>query len=174
MAFLKLFDMVPGWVWAILLALALSVNVAQKLTLDHTKVKLAQAGQELSDVKLKHEKAAREGSEANRKIETLRTKAAEEINDVVDQERGQTARAVRDGDAARSLLVDATRRLGARSVAAPSDPQALTRVEARAAAFGELLEKCDAVAADLGRDAEGLATQVRGLQRGYLSLGGQP
>jgi hypothetical protein len=171
MPFLKLFDICPGWVWAILFGLALMGGCAERNMHQGTKVKLAEAKAELAEVRAAGEKAARDLSEANRKIESTRFRVAEEVRDATHKENRGTAAAVDAGRSDRKRLLDATAAATAPSSStATVSPQALARAEQKAAAFGKLLEQCDAVAENLGRDAEELATQVRGLQRSYNSL----
>lgn len=164
----RLIDMMPKWLLLGLLAVALAVGCTERLVISHVKVQLADAKTDLSNQKAAWEKATREASEAARKTEQTWAKRMEDTNEIVAQERSKTADAVRDGDVARSMLLAATGQYTAPSD--PRDPGALGRAEARAAALGLLLGKCDQVAADLGRNAEDLATQVRGLQQSYYTL----
>jgi hypothetical protein len=169
-AFAKLFDIIPGWVYAILLGLALLTAAVERSSHQATKVTLAEFKTEVATQKAALADAARIATEARAELSTYREKIARKVDDEVNVEKRKTADAVAAGGATRKLLLDATARLSARSGSGDADPGALQRAEEAAAAFGVLLGQCDKVAEDLGRDAEDLATQVRGLQQQYLSL----
>ena len=169
MPFLKFFDIIPSWVYAIVIAALTLLCGLLQLEVYSSKTDTATVKTELADTRAAHEKAARMMGEAYRQIDALRSRAQQEINNDGNKERAGTALAFRVGDDSRGLLLSATRSFSSGSATA-SDPFALTRAERRADTFGELLGQCDKVAADLGRSAEDLATQVRGLQRSYQSL----
>lgn len=165
----KLLDAVPSWAWIAIVAALTFGCFLLKLDLAYTETLLAHSKTELAQVRGAHEKAARERSEAYRKIDQVRAKVAQEVEDAVAVERRKTAAAVDNAAVASSKLRNVTLEL-ARERGRPDDPTALRRAEARAEAFGELLVQCYRVSEGLGREAEDLATQVRGLQWRYQSL----
>jgi hypothetical protein len=171
LALLKIFDMIPNWVLALLLAAALAGGCVERTQHKNTKLQLSELKVQVAQVEAAREKATRAAEEANRKVEALRNSRAQEIDHVVREEKRAAGSAVRDGAATRSLLVSATAAVTAPSGGSPTvDPKALARAEQTAAALGQLLGTCDLVAQDLGRDVEDLAAQVRGLLARYESL----
>lgn len=170
-AFLKIFDMVPGWVWAAMVLVATLAACAESNSHKTTKLKMAEYEVLVGKLEVAREKAVREAEESNRKVETLRNTRAQEIDHVIREEQRATANLVRDAAATRSMLISATAALTTLGGSATVDPKALARAEEGAAALGQLLGTCDQVAEDLGRDVEDLASQVRGLLQRYDSLG---
>jgi hypothetical protein len=179
MPFLKVFDIIPGWVWALVVAGALAAGFGlygvEVVAHSGTKVKLAEQITETARKENERATVAQEAAELRAEVSELRAKEAQEINDEVQAEKQRTAAAVAGESAAKQRLLELTAESNRPSSSEGSgDPKALRRAEERAAAFGGLLATCDAVAESLGRDVEDLATQVRGLIRSYDSLGLRP
>lgn len=171
-AFLKLFDIVPGWVYAALVALALLGTCAEREVMVGAQRDAATAREEASNQKAVLAVAQAAAEESHREVDVLRLQAAQGVADHAREEFRKTEIAVAAGGAERKRLLAATAEASAPSASGQGlrDPGALTRAEQRATAFGQLLGRCDAVAERVGRYAEDLATQVRGLQRQYASL----
>lgn len=169
--FLKIFDVIPGWAWAILLVSALGVAAVEREMHLNEKTAFSTFRATAAEKDTKLATLGREVVEAREALTAIRFKHSQEINDVVTHEKTVTAAALAAGATTRGMLVSATAALSAsRGDGAIGDPKALKRAEDRAFAFGELLSVCDRVAESLGSQAEGLATQVRGLQAAYASL----
>lgn len=171
MPFLKIFDVIPGWVYSAALAAMLIFAGLQHEEAVTYENKLEQAKTHDAQMEVIRATTAREATEAKLALSSFRATHTQEVNDAVHVEKEKTRLANAAGAVTRKLLTDATAALSTRSDQAAADPEATRRAEHRADVFGELLGTCDAVAADLGGKAEGLATQVRGLLAYYKLAG---
>lgn len=169
MGFLAIFDIIPSWCYALAIAVLTLVLGAEKLSHDHTKIEAANFKVQVEQRETARASAVAVAEHLRAENATLRAMRAQEINDALQDERKRTAVAVAAGADTRRLLIDATARAAGRREG-DTDSQALSRATETAAAYGKLLERCDAVAENLGRNAEDLASQVRGLIKVYESL----
>lgn len=164
-----IFDIVPGWVYALIVAgLTLTLG-AQRMHLLSVQTKLAEVKQEFAEYVSEVEKNAAKNSEINRKIESQRNADARKAVEDMTHEKQKTKDAVASATSFRDglyKLTDSTTSGGKGS----GDSNPLGGGVKAAPAFGGLLQTCDRVAENLGRDAEDLATQVRALQVRYSSL----
>jgi hypothetical protein len=170
MPFLKLFDFIPSWCWALICAAAMVFAGTQyelKLGADHAldKVRVEVAQKETARAN-----AAREATEIKLAFAEFRTLKTQEMNNALHAEKEKTRVAVASSAVTGKLLNDATAALNTRGSSVSADPAAQRRAEDRAEAFGLLLGQCDRMAESLGAETEGLATQVRGLQAAYALL----
>lgn len=166
-----IFDMVPGWVWAIFLAMAISVGCTEKLRLLDAKATAAEFKQQVAEKEAQRAVTAAQAEHLRAEVTAFRAQRAQEIHDEVYQEHRRTELAFAAGHVEHDRLQHDTETITAPSGSAGGgDTAALRRVEATARALGGLLSTCDAVAEGLGRDSEDLATQVRGLIKVHESL----
>lgn len=176
----KIFDIVPGWIWALVcVALLAWVSTERALRVNEirahsiTKEQYADYRAKVSDREAVRSQHAMEASERNRETERFRNKAATEAqNEVIANVRREAAtRAVRDER--RRVFDAAVEAATARSPAngqSSGDPAALRRAEEAAATVGNLLKSCRNEADGDAEELEALAAQVRGLIRQYESL----
>lgn len=151
---LKIFDFVPGWVWAVLLALALAVSGVNYVRMTHAQMKLAAYQAEVAENIRKAE------ADARAKEQALHKEAERIANEAANKQTVLAARTVA-AERANDRLRDEIARLNARPI--PADPGAAAFAhEARAAR--ELLGACAERYRAVATDAEGLVDQVVGLQ----------
>lgn len=178
--FLKLFDIVPGFVWALMLAGALVMAGVAKMGHNSEIARHADTKVEYHTYQLNAEKrenvraqfALAEG-EKQRELERNRSKAAQETQNALLAETSRTAAAravavergrVRGDDIARFATGSA---VGGQSGGNPAaDPGATER----ALTLGRLLATCRTEGDGDAGELEDLASQVRGLKARYLSL----
>lgn len=151
---LKIFDMVPGWVWALLLGLALLISGINYTRMAAAKMELANYKTEVAENTRKAEAEVRAKEQAMQKqTERIAHEAAKKQTVLV-------ARAA-DADRAAGSLRDEIARLNARP--APADPE-LAAFAREASVARELLGACTAQYRGVAQAADELRDQVSGLQ----------
>lgn len=150
----KIFDMVPGVIWAGLLALALLISGINY-------VRMASAKQELATYKAEVAENTRQAeAQARAKEQVLQRQAERIANDAAKKQTVLAARAATT-ELAAGQLRDEIARLNARP--APASPELAALVgEARTAR--ELLGACAAEYRGVAKAADELRDQVSGLQ----------
>jgi len=167
-------DWIPGvgWVKLAIVAAAVSALVGGVAWLAHGQREIGRAEVQAKwDAQTaEREKAAREASEENRRIEMKRASLAKEIDHAVTAENStvRTALAAAAADAGR--LRQHIELYAAVGGAPACNPGAPAKPDDRAATLGGLLATCREEAASDAGELEALATQVRGLQRSYRAL----
>lgn len=180
MGFLKVFDLVPGWVWAMLLTGALLSTCAQRGMLleergAHAATKVSFKDYEARMERRENERAqtALVEAENQRELERNRRLAAQEAQNVLLAETARTAAARAAADTRRSLLgqtIDALTAPSAAGGQVSGDTAALRRAEETAAVLGRLLKACRAEGDGDAGELEQLAGQIRGLITQYEGL----
>lgn len=151
---LKIFDMCPGWVWALLLALALGVSGVNYVRMASTKMEFAAYKAEVAESTRQAEAAARAKEQA------LRNEAERIANEAEARQAVLADRASRTERTAAGLR-DEIARLNARPT--PADPQSAALAgEARTAR--ELLGACAERYRSVATDADRFIDQIVGLQ----------
>lgn len=151
----KVFDLVPGWVYAAVCAVLLLVAGGFYVLYAREQVKFAAFKTEVAEATKKAEEEAR-AAERN-----MQRKAERIARDATKREKELAGRVATAANAAASLR-DQINALNARP--APADPQsAALAVEARTAR--ELLGTCSDRYRAVAATADGLAAQVTGLQQ---------
>jgi hypothetical protein len=169
-ALLKAFDIVPGWVYAALLAMALAGGCVERSMHLNTKMQAAEYKQQVAEKEVLRAAAAAAAERFRHEVNMLRIQRAQEIDDALREDRRMANAAATAALPERDRLRNETAAATASSGQGLRDPSALARAEESARAFGRLLVSCDATAEGLARDAEDLAAQVRALIARYESL----
>ena len=169
---MNVLDLLPGWAKLALIAAAVSALAGFYAWRVHVERDYGRAEvQALWDAQTgAREKAAREASEENRRIETKRASLAKEIANATAREksaiRAALDTALRDADSLRNAI----ELYASGGGTAPGNPATEPRIDDRAPVLGQLLATCAREAIEDAGIAEALATQVRGLQSAYRSL----
>lgn len=143
---LKMFDIVPGWVWALITAGALMAAGVSQTRFTHERANHAETRAKYAEKVAQAEQASRIASERNRKTE-------QELNDVVTQAQAQAEALRKDLDAARAAGRVASDRL--RSAAANAAAAAGARSEgADSAAISEAAARAARMLADVLAEIE--------------------
>lgn len=173
----KLFDLLPGWIWALLFAGAVATSCTQTQRLDreqrgHAETKAAHAEQ-LAAI----ERSARGAEQAAREEEQRRAAAHQEI---IDEARTREAQAMADAAAAR----DAGQRLRAQLTAITSrGGQAASHPSPAAASppagdpigvLADVLERADRRAEILAAHADASRSAGLACERAYDALTAPP
>lgn len=181
---LKIFDIVPGWIYALVIAALLAgggtlLAVEKgKLALeqkDHAQTRLDFANYQKAVYERENQRtqAAMQEQEAKREVERNRSKAAQESMNALLNE---TARVAADRARAdergrmRDNLIDAVTARSSGGGQGGGDPAALRRAEEAAATTGSLLKTCRAEGRSDGAEFEALAGQLRSVISQYESL----
>jgi hypothetical protein len=145
-AIVALFDIVPGWVWALITAGALAAAGVSQTRFTHERANHAETRAQHAEQVAQAEQASRIASEKNRKTE-------QELNDVVIQAQAQAEALRIDLDAARAAGRVASDRL--RNAAANAAAAAGARGEgASSAAISEAAANAARVLADVLAEIE--------------------
>lgn len=151
MMWTKLFDLVPGFIWALIVALLAILLGVQTIRYDHTATAFKQYKAEVATATLEAEQKARETEQSLRQ-------QVERIAANVQERQNQLARRAADATAALAGLRNA---LDASQAASDSSPAACTH-DART--VRELLGACAAEYRGMAEGADILRNQVTGLQ----------
>jgi chromosome segregation ATPase len=151
----SVFDLVPGWVWAIVCVVLLVVAGGSYVMWSRSEAAFAQYQAEVAQATQKAEAQARE------RERQLTRKSERVARDALQREQEMSTRLVAADDALRGLRDDIDA-VDARRVPADAESAAIA-VEARAAR--ELLGACAARYRGVAQQAQGLADQVTGLQQ---------
>lgn len=145
-AVLKMFDILPGWLWALITAGALAAAGVSQTRFTHERANHAETRAQYAEQVAKAETATRIASEKNRATE-------QELQHVVIQAQAQAETFRRDLDAARAVGRVASDRL--RNAATAAATAAGARGEgAASAAVSETAERAAGVLADLLAEIE--------------------
>ena len=143
---LKMFDIVPGWVWALITVGALAAAGVSQTRFTHERANHAETRAQHAEQVAKAEQASRIASEKNRKTE-------QELQDVVIQAQAQAEALRIDLDAARAAGRVASDRL--RNAAANAAATAGARGEgADSAAISEAAARAARMLADVLAEIE--------------------
>ena len=160
----KLFDLMPGWVYAAVCAVLLVVAGGSYVLYARTQVAFSAFKAEVAEATKKAEEEAR-AAERNMQRKTERI-----ARDAAKREKELAGRVATAANAAASLR-DQINALNARP--APADPQSAALAgEARTAR--ELLGACSERYRAVAATADGLASQVSGLQQFANDVCGAP
>jgi hypothetical protein len=173
-AILGIFDLVPGWVWAVLFTLATISSCSEANQHLNTKVKAAEYKQQAEEREAQRAIVAAQLQSKRAEITALRAEHAQEINDALRKEHRKTELALAAGQSVRDRLQHTTKDVASGVCTGGDNTEAVKRAEAVTGAFGSLLGACDRVAESLAADAERLASQVRSLISSYDSLSLKP
>lgn len=150
----KLLDAIPGWVYAIIVAVALAVLAVTWVRLANTKAEFADFRREVEEnTRIAVEKARAEEQEKQRNAEQIAIEGAK-------RQQALETRLARVNAAAAGLREQISA-LNAR--AAPADTEAAAYAR-EASAARELFGSCAEEYRDMARDADELRDQVIGLQ----------
>ncbi len=180
LAFLKVFDIVPGWVYLLVIA-GMFVGVLAERSMRHTEEKahaittanFADYRSRVQERESVRAQTAMLETNKQRDLEKLRRTAAQKAQDELIAETSRTAAAVAAADTRRKLLgatIDALTSPSAAGGGASGDSAALRKVEVVASALGGLLKTCRAEGDSDARELEQLAGQVRALITQYEGL----
>jgi hypothetical protein len=156
----KMFDLVPGWIYAAAIALLLFFMLGQRVQVSNAKAAQARSAKDLADYKLSVSEATRILQAANDR------KAAENTARQLEATNAARTRETilrNDAAGARSEL---ERLRGAIRLAARRDPVPGTSASAddqHASTEGKLLAQCAAEYQQLGEAADGHASDVQTL-----------
>lgn len=150
----KVFDLVPGFVWAAICAVLLLVSGVSYVRMTNAKGELATYRAEVAENTRKAESAARAKEQAMRtQVDRIAQNAAKKQTELASR--------VADASASAASLRDDIERLNARP--APADPQSAAFAnEARTAR--QLLGSCTKEYRSVAQAADELRDQVTGLQ----------
>jgi ATPase subunit of ABC transporter with duplicated ATPase domains len=156
----KIFDFVPGVLWAALLAIAVAAATVNQVRISGYKGQIA-------EIKAQAAEAAKQAEASARAKERQMQTEVERITEDAYKKQQELAARVAATSASVISLRDTIARLNARP--APSGPGAAAFAgEARTAR--ELLGSCSAEYRSLAQDADGLRDQVIGLQQYITSI----
>lgn len=156
----KIFDFVPGVLWAALLAVAVAAATVNQVRISGYKTQIA-------EMKAQAAEAAKQAEASARAKERQMQTEVERITEDAYKKQQELAARVAAASASVVSLRDTIVRLNSRP--APADPGAAAFAgEARAAR--ELLGSCSAEYRSLAQDADGLRDQVIGLQQYITSI----
>lgn len=96
MTWLKLFDIVPGWVYALALAGVLSLAGVQSVRLSASQLEVAKLGKQMSDEKAERERVAREDAQEVARIQSRHAAMQQEISNANSKRAADRAVTVRD------------------------------------------------------------------------------
>lgn len=151
----KIFDLVPGWIYAIIVAALLVLSGACYVAWSGTAAKFAAYKAEVAE-------ATRQAEADARAAERIMQRKTEKIADEAQKRQEElAARVVAAANAAASLR-DGIAALNARP--APADPGAASFAR-EASTARELLGACAERYRSVAAEADGLSGQVAGLQR---------
>lgn len=158
----KIFDVLPGWVYAALLAVSLIVSGVMCVSMNKAKLDLANYRAEVA--------------EATRKAEAAARKKEKEMQDNADriarkgkQREAELAAAVARSNDALGLLHNEIDRLNARR---PPENTSIASCTGEASTARKLLGSCAERYRGVAEEADGLRLQVTGLQEFVASLKG--
>lgn len=150
----KVFDLVPGFVWAAIVAVLVAVSGVSYVRMNHAQAELASYRMEVAENTRKAEAEVRAKEQAMQvQIERIAENEAQKTQQLV-------ARVAAADTAARSLRDD-IQRLNARP--APTDPESAAYAR-EASSARELLGACTAEYRAVAESADQLRDQVSGLQ----------
>lgn len=159
----KVFDIIPGWVYAAVVAALLVVSGLFYVRLNVAKAALAEYRAEVAENTRKAE------TEARRKEQEMQKHADQTARNAHKREATLAANAARARDVANSLR-DEIDRLNSRPM--PDDPR-LAACFGEANTARELLGSCTEEYRGVAEKADGLRDQVTGLQEFVKGLGGK-
>lgn len=160
-----LFDILPGWVWAALLAAAFSRGCLIDGQLTQERLKSAQAAAALATIESQRQEAARLATDQFRNKERREMQAAMEIEREAQlKSKSLVSSAATSRSSAERLLGDiAALDAAARSRGLPSAsacPAELEAERARAQTARQLFGSCVKEYRDLAEDADGIALRL--------------
>lgn len=153
-SFLKIFDLIPGWVYVIAIAALTMFGGLRHMQANHHRMELAQVRMEADRAMLAAEQAARA------RENSLRQQVERIAVNAIEREK-QRNRALADAQRANAGLRDTIAALNARPT--PADPSAAAFAH-EASTARELLGACAQEYRAVAADADGLADQVTALQ----------
>jgi len=173
-------DMVPSFVWALLVAGLLATTCAERNVALGTKVKLAQSQQSFSEYREKDAEREQERAhialvfqQGQADLERFRNKAAADAEERVRNEKAASAAALLKSAGRERLLkstIDQFTAARADGGQACRDSEAFKRSQEGAATLGLLLETCRREGSEDARELEDLAAQIRGIKAIHESL----
>lgn len=170
MSILALLDLIPRWLLAALLAASLAHSCVTTLQRDSARSDLKSEKLSRANETAARELAARKATDEVRKIEQDRVAKAQQIAVATAREKSAIRAALDTALADADSLRNAIELYAASGDRAPSDTSTKPGPDDRAATLGNLLATCTREAVEDAGIAEGLASQVRGLQSAYKSL----
>ena len=171
----KIFDVLPGFVYAIVVAILLGLLGLQTVRISGLKGEVSDATTKLAAAKIKSAEfkkqvatLTKEASEKAREFELKLTQGSKENAREIANETTSVAALGNTAVAAQPRLREyITKYIETPGPArAPTESSCAGFIAAeKARTIGLLLESCNATTISDGKELEGLATQVRGLQR---------
>lgn len=150
----KAFDLIPGWVYAAVVAALLVLSGVFYVRMASAQISLANHKTEVAENTRKAEKAARDKEQEMRKN-------ADQIAKEAEKRREDLVNSIASSQQLVSRLRDEIQRLNARPM--PSDPR-LAACVGEARVPRELLGSCAERYRGVAEEADGLRSQVKGLQ----------
>lgn len=169
-AIFALLDLIPRWLLAALLAASLAHGCVISHQRDSARSDLKSEKLARATETAARELAARKATDEVRKIEQDRVAKAQQIAVATAREKSAVQLALRAALADADGLRSAIELYASGGGTAPSNTGSEPRIDDRATVLGQLLATCQREAVEDAGIAEGLATQVRGLQSAYKSL----
>ncbi|QNK65896.1 DUF2514 family protein [Variovorax sp. PAMC26660] len=153
----KIFDVVPGWIYAAVIALLLFFMLGQRVQVSNAKAATARAQVALADARTQAVQAAQKAEEDARTEETRREAEKQEVIDHARQQTEAALAAARDADAAADKLrgqltayVAAVRR----ATTNPSTSSRSTPADDPIGVLADVLSRADARAGILAKFAD--------------------
>lgn len=174
-ALLKVFDILPGWIWALLLAGALALGGVEHVRGNNARTELFKVRAEFAEAAAKAAEAVRKAEQAAREEEQRRERAKDEIEDAANQRIELANAAARDADAVAVSLRSRLAEFAARARQGAANPAASKAGEGKPSAdpldlLARVLTRADDEAGELAKYADALRVAGTTCEAAYDSL----
>jgi len=169
----KIFDLVPGWIYCIVIAALAFLMLGQRVQVSNAKAATARAQTELADTKTKAAQAAQKAEEDARTEETRRQAEKQEVIDHARQETAAAQAAAHDADAAAASLRSRLATYVTAVRKATSNPSAASGSETTSDPLGvlaDVLSRADQRAGVLAAYADSARIAGQACERSYDGL----
>lgn len=168
-ALTALLDLVPSWLWLVIAGAFAATSCVEHNTITQLRLDIEVKDKAVAEKEAARAKAALAAEQAQRALGAMRQRTLDEVANEVDAERKKTAAAVARGAARERVWHNAVAALSGPNNASGS-PKTAAELARATAALGWVYESCRRQRRSGAEQAEGLATQVRGLQKAYSAL----